>query len=127
MRAAQLVLFAALPINSMDGILPNTLSDSVTGGGLFDIVNISSGSNISFSFSFDIGAVVSGTFNGGYQWVLTAPIWFTKPSSIQTIKIPIASYNTVNETPYIATMYIDLGSIGGGDTTRITVIFYKKR
>lgn len=118
------MLFAALPINSMDGILPNTLSDSITGGGLFDVVSILSGSQINFSFAFDIGAVVSGTFDGGHVWALPAPIWFTKSSSNEIIKIP--TY-TANGTVAIHSMYNNSNYIGSGDTTSITVIFYKKK
>lgn len=115
------MLFAALPMNSMDGILPNTLSDSVTGGGLFDIVDIKSGtSSISYPSQFDIAAILSTTSSNKISALLFAPYWFTKPN---------LSYNVYFQTSFEGSITFSVVI----DTNRIwnfsamTVIFYKKR
>lgn len=121
------MLFAALPINSMDGILPNTLSDSVTGGGLFDIVDIKSGSMVNYPVSFDIAAILSISFRDGYPWLLSSPYWFLKPLERIPLAFPYALYSSNSMTPSSGTLYIDTTYVGGGHTNMCTVIFYKKR
>lgn len=115
------MLFAALPINSMDGILPNTLSNSVTGGGLFDIVDIKSGTtSISYPSQFDIAAILSTTAINNVSALLFAPYWFTKPSS---------SYNVYFQTSFEGNInfYVVIDTTSIWNFRIMTVIFYKKK